>query len=219
MAISAIIKDERAVVFEAHRARLFGIACRMLGTRSDADDIVQDAYLRWHQAMVEEIRSPIAFLITITTRLCLDRLRGLKDQRERPVDPWGPEFIAEELVPSPEAQLEFGDEISVAFITVLERLGPEERVVFLLHEVFDYSYPEVAEITGKSEAACRQMIHRARPRVRDARPRYSVTAESRQRLLERFLTAAGSQDREAVMRLLSEDVEYRTTVVRKAVAG
>lgn len=219
MAISAIIKDERAVVFEAHRARLFGIACRMLGTRSDADDIVQDAYLRWHQAIVEDIRSPIAFLITITTRLCLDRLRDLKGQREQSVDPWFPEFPAEELAPSPEAQLEFGEEISVAFITVLERLGPEERVVFLLHEVFDYSYPEVAEIIGKSEAACRQVVHRARPRVRDARPRYAVTAASRQRLLERFLTAAGSQDREAVIKLLSEDVEYSTTVVRKAVAG
>jgi len=219
MAIKAIIRDERADVFESHRARLYGIACRMLGTRSDADDIVQDAYMRWHQATVQEIRSPIAFLITITTRLCLDRLRDMKDQRAQSVGPWLPELIVEELAPSPEAQRELGDEISLAFVTVLERLSPEERVVFLLHDVFDYGYPEVAEVVGKTQAACRQMIHRARPRVRDARPRYSVTAASRQRLLERFLAAAGSQDREAVMKLLSEEVEYRTNVARKAAAG
>jgi RNA polymerase sigma-70 factor (ECF subfamily) len=219
MAIRAIIQDERADAFESHRARLFGIACRMLGTRSDADDIVQEAYLRWHQAAAQEVRSPIALLITITTRLCLDRLRDLKDQREQFAGPWLPEPIVEELAPSPEAQREYGDEISVALVTVLERLGTEERVVFLLHDVFDYGYPEIAEIIGKSEAACRQMIHRARPRVRDARPRYSVTAVSRQRLLERFLAAAGSRDREAVMMLLSEEVEYRTNVVQKAVTG
>lgn len=201
--------DERARIFHSHRARLLGIAWRMLGARSDADDIVQEAYLRWHQVAMQDIRSPIAFLITITTRLCLDRLRVLKEERERYIGPSLPEPIIEDLAPSPEAQRELGDEISIAFLTVLERLGPEERTVFLQHDVFDYGYPEIAEIVGKSEAACRQMVHRARLRVRGAQARYSVTAQSRERLLERFLAAACSRDREAVMKLLSEEVEYR----------
>jgi RNA polymerase sigma-70 factor (ECF subfamily) len=201
--------NERARIFHSHRARLLGIAWRMLGARSDADDIVQEAYLRWHQVATQDIRSPIAFLITITTRLCLDRLRALKEEHERYIGSPLPEPIIEDLAPSPEAQREFEDEISIAFLTVLERLGPDERTVFLLHDVFDYGYPEIAEIVGKSEAACRQMVHRARPRVRGARARYSVTAQSRARLLERFLAAAGSRDREAVMKLLSEEVEYQ----------
>ena len=198
--------DGAAEVFESHRLRLFGVAYRMLGTRTDAEDILQDAYLRWHQSATKDIKSPVAFLVTITTRLCLDRLRYLKEEREQYVGPWLPEPIVDEL--SPEMQREFADEVSVAFLAVLERLGPEERAAFLLHEVFEYDYPEVAQIIGKSELACRQMIHRARPRVRDAHPRFSVTTESRDRLLEKFLAAAGSRDRKAVMALLAEEVEY-----------
>src|SRR5690606_12308817 len=133
---------------------------RMLGAPCDADDIVQDAYLRWHHAVTQEIRSPVAFLITITTRLCLDRLRRLKEERDLHVDPLLCEHLVEESAPSPETQREYGDAISLAFLTVLERLGPAERAVFLLRDVFGYRYPEIAEILGKSEAACRQMVHR-----------------------------------------------------------
>jgi RNA polymerase sigma-70 factor (ECF subfamily) len=180
----------------------------MLGTRSDAEDVVQDVYLRWHQSATKDIQSPVAFLVTITTRLCLDRLRELKQEREQYIRPWLPEPIVDEHVPSPEMQCELADEVSVAFLAVLERLGPEERAAFLLHEVFDYDYPEVAQMVGKSEPACRQMIHRAGPRVRESRPRFAVTVESRDRLLEKFLAAAGSGDRKAVMALLAEEVEY-----------
>ncbi len=194
-----------AEVFESHRPRLFGVAYRMLGTRTDAEDILQDAYLRWHQSATKDIQSPVAFLVTITTRLCLDRLRDLKEEREQYVGPWLPEPIVDKL--SPEMQREFADEVSVAFLVVLERLGPEERAAFLLHEVFDYDYPEVAQMLGKSEPACRQMVHRARARVLESRPRFAVTAESRERLLEKFLAAAGTGDRKAVMALLAEEVE------------
>jgi RNA polymerase sigma-70 factor, ECF subfamily len=197
-----------AEIFQSHRPRLFGVAYRMLGSRAAAEDVLQDAYLRWHQSATEDIQSPIAFLVTITTRLCLDHLRELKLEREHYVGPWLPEPIVEDQFPSPEMQLELAGEVSVAFLAVLERLGPEERAAFLLHDVFDYDYPEVAEILGKAQPACRQMIHRARSGVRESRPRFSVTAESRERVLRKFLTAVGTGDRQAVMALLTEDVEY-----------
>ena len=208
-----------AEVFQSHRARLFGIAYRMLGSRAEAEDLLQDAYLRWHQCHTEDIQSPIAFLVTITTRLCLDRLRELKEKREHYVGPWLPEPIVDDDIRSPEMQRELADEVSVAFLTVLERLGTEERAAFLLHEVFDYDYSEVAQMLGKSEPACRQMIHRARARVRESRPRFSVTTESRERLLEKFLAAAGTGDRKAVMALLAEEVEYMADGGGKVVAA
>jgi RNA polymerase sigma-70 factor, ECF subfamily len=201
-------------IFESHRGRLFGIAYRMLGSRADADDLLQDAYLRWHQCATQSIQSPLGFLVTITTRLCLDRLRELKQEREQYVGPWLPEPVVEDRLPSPEMQLELADQVSVGFLAILERLGPEERAVFLLHDVFDYDYPEVAEVLGKAEPSCRQMIHRARSRVRESRPRFTVTAQSRERLLEKFLAAAGTGDRQAVMALLAEDLNTRPTVAQ-----
>jgi RNA polymerase sigma-70 factor (ECF subfamily) len=191
----------------------------MLGSRAEAEDLLQDAYLRWHQSHTQDIQSPIAFLVTITTRLCLDRIRELKEEREHYTGPWLPEPIVDDDIRSPEMQLELADEVSVAFLAVLERLGPEERAAFLLHEVFDYDYPEVAQMLGKSEPACRQMIHRARLRVCESRPRFSVTAESRERLLEKFLAAAGTGDRKAVMALLAEEVEYMADGGGKVVAA
>jgi len=196
---------EAGRIFEAHRGRLFRIAYRMLGSRADADDLVQDAYLRWHRCSTSNIQSPLAFLVTITTRLCLDRLRVLKQERTRYTGPWLPEPIVEDHAASPETQFELADEVSIGFLAVLERLGPEERAVFLLHDVFDYDYSEVAEVMGKAALSCRQTIHRARARVREAQPRFTVPAESRERLLQKFLTAVGTSDRQAVMALLAED--------------
>jgi len=118
--------NETVEVFESHRPRLFGVAYRMLGSRTDAEDLVQDAYLRWHQSATEDIHSPVAFLVTITTRLCLDRLRELKQEREQYVRPWLPEPFVDDFTPSPEMQCELADEVSVALLAVLERLGPEE---------------------------------------------------------------------------------------------
>src|SRR5262249_20295281 len=123
--------NEAADIFESHRSRLFGVAYRMLRTRADAEDVLQDAYLRWHETTKDDIESPIGFLITVTTRLCLDRLRHSKKEREELMETWLPEAIEEDHVPSPEEQFEIAEEVSVAFLAVLERLGSEERAAFL----------------------------------------------------------------------------------------
>jgi RNA polymerase sigma-70 factor (ECF subfamily) len=211
--------DAMAAEFEAYRPRLFGVAYRMLGSRADAEDVLQDAWLRWHNSPGADIQSPVAWLITTTTRLCLDRLRLAKQAREHYIGPWLPEPIVTDSLPSPEMQLELADEVSVAFLAVLERLGPEERAAFLLHEVFDYDYPEIARILAKAEPACRQLVHRAKVRVREARPRFAVAQASRERLLEKFISAASSGDREAVMALLSEDAQYVSDGGGKVVAA
>lgn len=197
-----------AALFELHRTRLFGIAYRMLGSRTEADDLLQDAYLRWHESDQTGIQSVAAFLVTITTRLCVDRLRALKQGRVHYVGEWLPQPIVDDHIPSPEMQRELVDDVSVAFLAVLERLGPEEKAAFLLHDVFDYDYPEVAQTLGKAEPACRQLISRARARLRESRARFTVSAESRDRLIKKFLVAIGSGNRQAVMALLAEDVDY-----------
>jgi RNA polymerase sigma-70 factor (ECF subfamily) len=195
-------------LFELHRPRLFGIAYRMLGSRPEAEDLLQDAYLRWHESDRTGIQSVAGFLVTITTRLCVDRLRALKQERVHCVGEWLPETVVDDHIPSPEMQRELVDDVSVAFLAVLERLGPEERAAFLLREVFDHDYSEVAQMLGKAEPACRQLISRARARLRESRARFRVSAESRDRLLRKFLVAIGSGNRQAVMALLAEDVEY-----------
>jgi RNA polymerase sigma-70 factor (ECF subfamily) len=184
----------------------------MLRTRAEAEDVLQDAYLRWHETTKDDIQSPIGFLITITTRLCLDRLRHWKKEREDYLGTWLPEAIEEDCVPSPEDQLEIAGEVAAAFTAVLERLGSEERAAFLLREVFDYDYPEVARMVDKSESACRQLIHRSRTRLRDSHARFAVTPECRERVLRTFLAAIATCDPQAVQALLAEDIEYAPRV-------
>jgi RNA polymerase sigma-70 factor (ECF subfamily) len=200
--------NEAGDIFESHRSRLYGVAYRMLRTRADAEDVLQDAYLRWHETTTNDIQSPIGFLITVTTRLCLDRLRNSKREREEYLGNWLPEAIEEEFAPSPEEQVETAGEVAAAFLAVLERLGSEERAAFLLREVFDYDYPEVAQMVDKSESACRQLIHRSRTHLRGSRARFVVTPECRERVLKKFLTAIATCDRQAVLALLAEDIEY-----------
>ena len=196
-----------AEIFQSNRSRMLGVAYRLLGSRSDAEDVLQDAFLNWCQCSQENIQSATAFLVTITKRLCFDRLRKLKQEREHRAE-WGlPLPVAEDEFPSAETQLEAVENASAAFVAVLERLGPEERVAFLLHDVFDYEYPEVAQTLGKNEATCRQVIHRARERVRDSRARFSVTSEARQRRLRKFVVATRTGDRKDVMALICEDLE------------
>jgi RNA polymerase sigma-70 factor, ECF subfamily len=202
------IRNDAADIFESHRPRLYGVAYRMLRTRAEAEDVLQDAYLRWHETTKDDIQSPIGFLITVTTRLCLDRLRHLKKERDEYMESWLPEALEEDGAPSPEEQLEIAGEVAAAFFAVLERLGHEERTVFLLREVFDYDYPEVARMVDKSESACRQLIHRSRTHLRDSHARFVVTPECRARVLPKFLAAIAACDREAVMELLAEEIEY-----------
>ena len=192
--------------FAALRPRLFGIAYRMLGVRADAEDVVQDAWLRWSGTDTAALQSAEAWLVTVTTRLAIDRLRAAKAEREAYVGWWLPEPLVEPLDErTPEAAAELAGELSVAFLYVLERLGPEERAAFLLRQVFDYDYPEIAAQLGKSEASCRQMVHRASERVQQARTRFEVPRKVHHQLLERFIAAAHSGQRNAIESLLSED--------------
>lgn len=211
--------NDRASTFEPHRGRLHGIAYRMLGSRADAEDIVQEAYLRWHRAPAEEIHSPEAWLVTTTTRLCIDRLRAAQAERQAYIGPWLPEPIVEEAAPAADARAELASSLSVAFLAVLERLAPEERAAFLLHEVFDSGYEEIAQILGKSEAACRQIVSRARRRVREDRPRVQVSASARRALIDRFVSALLQQDKHALIQLLAADATWTSDGGGKAKAA
>lgn len=193
--------------FAALRPRLFGIAYRMLGTRADAEDVLQDAWLRWHRADAAQLQSPEAWLVTVVTRLAIDRLRAAKVEREAYVGWWLPEPLVEADPNTPESAAELASDVSVAFMWVLERLAPEERAAYLLRQVFDHDYADIATLLEKSEAACRQLVHRAVERVRAERPRFDVSQQTHRRLLERFVAAARNGERTAMRALLDENVE------------
>jgi RNA polymerase sigma-70 factor, ECF subfamily len=210
---------ERTQTFEQQRGRLQGIAYRMLGSRAEAEDVVQEAWLRWHRATVDEIRSPQAWLVAATTRLCIDRLRQLRSAREVYVGPWLPEPLISDSAPSADQATELASDLSVAFLALLERLAPEERAAFLLHEVFESGYDDIARILGKSEAASRQMVSRARRRVREAQPRVHVSPEARRRLLDRLAQAVLDQDQASLINLLAEEVTWTSDGGGKAKAA
>jgi RNA polymerase sigma-70 factor (ECF subfamily) len=186
-----------------HRGRLLGLAYRMLGSRSDADDVVQDAYIRF--AGAQDVRNPEAFLVTVVTRLCLDRLKSAKAQREIYVGPWLPEpvFDAEGLAAS--AATELADDLSFALLLALDRLSPLERAAFLLHDVFDVPFSEIARMLDRTEAACRQLATRARRAVQDTRPAPAATPDSHARLLSAFSEAVASGDVSRLAGLLRAD--------------
>lgn len=204
--------------FETHRPRLFGLAYRLLGSRSDAEDMVQEAWLRWSQADTATIRDPEAWLVTATTRLGIDRLRSAHRQREQYIGPWLPEPLEIDDAPGPDRRAEVAEQVSLAFLAVLERLGPEERAAFLLKEAFDYEYAQIAPLLGQSEANCRQMVHRARERLQAGRPRFEVAPEHHRQLLERFMHAARVGDQAAVAALLHENAQLVSDGGGKAVA-
>ncbi|WP_288380953.1 RNA polymerase sigma-70 factor [uncultured Massilia sp.] len=193
--------------FETLRPRLLSIAYRMLGTRADAEDVVQDAWLRWHGAPREGIVSQEAWLVTVTTRLAIDRLRLAKADREAYVGWWLPEPLVELDDTTPESTLELANEVSVAFMWVLERLSAEERAAFLMRQVFDADYADIAEVVKKSEPACRQLVHRASERVRQERPRFDVPKDKHRELLDRFIQAARRGSRADMRALMSDDVQ------------
>lgn len=205
--------------FEASREKLWRIAYRMLGSPDEAEDVLQDVYLRWHHARAETIRSPQAWLVTATTRLCIDRLRQLRAERERYAGPWLPEPLVVEAAPSAAEHAELASDLSVAFLAVLERLAPEERAAFLLREVFETDYGEVAAILGKSEAACRQIVSRASKRIRAQRPRVQVSAAARTRLLDGLVRAVQTQDKDALLKLLAKDASWNSDGGGKAPAA
>jgi RNA polymerase sigma-70 factor (TIGR02957 family) len=190
------------------RPGAFAIAYRMLGTVSEAEDLVQEALLRLHRAQAEgeRIESPPAYVSTVVTRLGIDQLRSARRRREMYVGEWLPEPVLTRDEEDPARQAEMADSLSLAFLVLLESLSPEQRAVFLLHDVFDYPYDEVARIVGKSEANARQLAARARRHVDERRPRYEATREQHEKLADRFFAAVGEGDVKALETMLAEDV-------------
>jgi RNA polymerase sigma-70 factor, ECF subfamily len=205
-------------IFESHRARLFGLAYRMLGVRAEAEDVLQDAFLRWKDVRLDEVRSTEAWLTTTVTRLSIDRLRKLKHERENYFGPWLPEPLAEQDLRTPELAAELQDDVSIAFLTLLEALAPEERAAFVLHDVLDDDYVDIAEALGKSEAACRQLVHRARERVTSKRRRFQVDDSTRRRMLERFMEIAATGDRKKIVQLFAAGAVATSDGGGKAIA-
>jgi RNA polymerase sigma-70 factor (ECF subfamily) len=193
--------------FERHRRRLFGLAYRMLGSVGDAEDAVQDTWLRWHRTDRAAILNPEAWLVTACTRLCIDRLRAAKAERESYPGTWLPEPLVEleVSVPNAEDAHEMADDLSMAMLMVMERLTPAERAAYLLREAFDYDYPQIAVALKKSEAACRQLVSRAQKHLKDARPRFVADAAAARTLAQKFATATKAGDASLFAGLLAED--------------
>ncbi len=208
--------------FERHRGRAFAVAYRILGSASDAEDAVQEAWLRWRGTDTTGIRTPEAWLVTTVARLAIDQLRTARARRETYVGPWLPEPIvsaARESDPTPEDRLSLADDISMALLHVLERLAPEERAAFLLHDAFDYDYGELSALLGKSEAACRQTVSRARRRVQETHPRFDTSAREHARLAAAFSSAISSADPQALLDCLAADVVLYSDGGGKATAA
>lgn len=194
--------DDAAASFAPLRPRLLRVAYRMLGSISEAEDVVQDAYLRWHRSDRRDVRDPAGFLTRTVTRLCLDVLKSARQRRETYVGPWLPEpIIAPELEPD-------GDDITLTLMLALERLSPLERAAFLLHDVFGVGFDEIATTLGRDAAACRQLAARARAHVRAERPRFPVSAEQGQAIAAAFFQASRSGDLGALTSLLANEVVF-----------
>ncbi|MDP9850227.1 RNA polymerase sigma factor SigJ [Streptosporangium lutulentum] len=189
--------------FEEHRALLTGVAYRVLGTLADAEDVVQEAWLRWTGVDASTVEDDRAYLIKVTTRLSIDRLRRVRAQRESYVGPWLPELVG--TTPDVAEHVELSASVELALLVVLETLSPLERAVFVLREAFALPYAEIGEIIGRSEPATRQLARRGREHVQERRPRFDVDRDERRRLTERFVDAAAGGDLEALTAMLSAD--------------
>jgi RNA polymerase sigma-70 factor (ECF subfamily) len=205
--------SRRSFVAEAYedlRPLLFSIAYRMLGSVTEAEDVVQDAFLRYQGALAgssARIESPKAYLSAVTTRLAIDHLRSARVRRESYIGEWLPEpLLTDENAPDGARHVEDADSLSMAFLVVLERLSPVERAVFLLHDVFDYGYDEIAEIVGRSEENCRQLASRARRHIEEEKPRFDASRRQREELAARFFDAVGDGDLDGLVELLAADV-------------
>jgi RNA polymerase sigma-70 factor, ECF subfamily len=210
-------------VWNAERDRLFGIAYRMLGTVTEAEDALSDAWIRWQAAAHATIDEPAAWLTTVVTRRCLDVLRSARVRREAYVGPWLPEPLV--TAPDIADQVEHAESLQMALLVVLETLSPLERAVFVLREVFGYEYAEIAAVVGRTEAACRQLAHRARSHVAARRPRFDPDPATRRSVTERFVAACTTGDLDSLVALLAEDVTLWSdgggvvTAARRPVVG
>lgn len=212
-------------LFGADRPLLFSIAYRMLGSASDAEDVLQDAWVRFNGTDRSAIRSTKAFATTVVTRLCLDRLKSARATRETYVGPWLPEPVLTSEVESPHTMLQRAESVTLAFLVLLEALSPEERAVFLLKEVFEYEHAEIAEMLDLSVANSRQLFHRAKTRLAEGRPRLTGTSESRRAVAERFARAFSNGDGSELTALLTKDVGMwsdgggKASAARRPLAG
>ena len=193
---------------ERFRPRLFGVAYRMLGDVEDARDVVQDAYLRWHRADHSAVAAPEGWLVTVVTRLAIDRLRRAATERAAYVGPWLPAPIATDERQATDRDAELASDLSMALLVLLVRLAPEVRAAFLLRVVFDTDYAEIAAVLERREPAVRQMVHRARERVRGGRARHAAPPDVHARLLDRFLAALAAGDRDGLLALLAPDATF-----------
>lgn len=198
--------DARLELFSQHRARLVGLAYGMLGSRMDAEDVVQDVYLRWSEVDLATIESPAAYLTTMTTRRAINVLTSARRRRETYVGPWLPEPVVSDFDEDPSEKLATEEQFSLAMLTALERLNPVERAVLILRDVFDLDYPDIADIVEKSPANCRQLAVRAREHVGDAARRRPVDSMAESRLLQEYLAAVASDDVDRLARVFAEDV-------------
>jgi RNA polymerase sigma-70 factor (ECF subfamily) len=195
-------------LFQTHRPALFAVAYRMLGSATDAEDILQDAWLRFAGARPSDLRSAKAYLTTIVTRLCLDRLKSARATREEYVGPWLPEPVVTSDRPGPERSLAQAESVTLAFMVLLETLSPEERAVFLLREVFDYEYDEIAQMLETTSANCRQLFHRAKGRIAERKPRFREAMDEKRPLVERFVRAFSEGSEAGLTSVLAEDIGF-----------
>lgn len=205
--------DERTEIFEKHRRTLEGLAYRMLGTLAEARDAVQETYLKWHETDLDALNNPRSWLITVCSRIALNQLKSARKQREIYIGEWLPEPFPD--VPAddsddPAVQTELNDTVSVALLLALEKLSPMERAAFLLHDIFELSFDEIAQALGKSSVNCRQFATRARKRIRENRPRFVATPEEHRLLLDGFMSAVRQHDLENLISLLAADIELYT---------
>lgn len=200
--------EQSAQAFEQYRGLLFGIAYRMRGSATDAEDIVQEAFVRWLQAGDEKVQSPKAYLSKIVVRLCINQAESARAQREVYVGSWLPEPILTSQHPEMVETAILAETLSFAFLMLLEQLGPLERAVFLLREAFEYDYPDIAEMVGKSEANCRQILRRAHQHLDQHRPRFDASREQEARMTEQFLRASMNGDMQGLLDQLTDDIVF-----------
>jgi RNA polymerase sigma-70 factor, ECF subfamily len=215
---SAHAMSNPAASFEPYRRRLLGLAYRMLGSMADAEDAVQETYLRWHAADRDSVSDPTAFLMTTTTRICLDMLTSARARREEYVGPWLPDPVVDTAALAPDSHTKLAEDLSIALLLTLDRLSPLERAAFLLHDVFDFSFREVATALERSETACRQLAARARAHMRATQPRGATAPPTgsgeidpkHAQLMSAFIAASRSGDLNALTHLLASDVRVVT---------
>jgi len=200
--------EDAAASFVPHRPRLIGLAYRMLGSMSDAEDVVQDAYLRWHGADRAAVVHPGGFLAKIVARLCLDRLKAARTQREQYVGTWLPEPVIDDPALAPDTAAELAGDLSNALVLVLDRLSPLERAAFLLHDVFGMEFADVGEVLGRNESTCRQLATRARDHVQQERSRFTAPRDHAERLASAFFAAALVGDVDGLSKVLAEDAVF-----------